>query len=127
MDSLYRQDLECAGAAIEDGSVFLQSKEEAWGFDFQDLAWECTQRLPTIASEHEFWLLLRELVAGLHDSHAGVLLPGSAQKRRRFGLPFNLANLAGAYYVAGLRDLVSPGEELAVGDEVLSIGGFSMS
>lgn len=121
----YRRDFDFVASALKEGYVFLRKKEEEWGFRFEEVERRCAQRLPDIVSDFEFWLLLKEVVAPLHDGHTHVGWDAPfASGARRFGLPFELRHLEGKYYVDTWRDGVPSVRGIGSGDEVVSIGGY---
>lgn len=125
MTARYQRDFDFVTQAIEDGYIFLKSKEQEWGFRFEDVKRRCARRLATVDSDFEFWLLLKEVVAPLHDSHTwiGFDVPWVADRR---ALPFLLACIGDGCYVAGWREGALPVDEVSVGDAVMSIGGLSI-
>ena len=126
MISQYQSDFDFVTQAIEDGYIFLKTKEEEWGFKFDEVKQRCAGRLSMIASDFEFWLLLKEVVAPLHDSHTWIGFDAPWVTSNRWGLPFEITCLEGTNYVAGWREGVSPIDEIDIGDRVVSIGGFSI-
>ena len=126
MISRYQQDLDFVTSALEDGYIFLGIKEKEWGYPFEEVKRAFEQRLSKITSDLGFWLLLRELVASLHDGHTGIGLDAAGITRPYPSiLPFEIKDIAGQYYVSGWRDDTSSVREIEIGDEVISIGGFT--
>ena len=126
MISLYQRDFDFVTQTIEEGYIFLKTKEEEWGFKFEEVKQRCAGRLSIIASDFEFWLLLKEVVAPLHDSHTWIGFDAPWVTSNRWGLPFEITYIEGTYYVTGWREGMSPIEEIDIGDRVVSIGGFSI-
>ena len=127
MTSRYQRDFDFVSAAIEDGYVSLLEKEREWDFNFSEVRQRCAQRLPDVGSDPDFWHLLKEVVAPLHDghTHVGWNAPFVAGAQR-FGLPFTLCHIGGRYYVNTWREDIGAVPGIDSGDRVAAVGGYSI-
>jgi len=126
MISRYQRDFDFVTQAIEDGFIFLETKQEAWSFKFEKVKQRGLQRLPQINSDLEFWLLLKTIVAPLHDSHTWIGWDVPWVTSSRWGLPFEISCMGGEYFVAGWREDAGPIQEIDIGDKIISVGGLSI-